>query len=186
MQYSTHARDAFPAHQKSESRSQNLEAVSGFSSEASVTIPSVFFGDDTGNILRLAVIGASKLIKLTKEPDATVGGVDCHVFTISVAPAPSGGKIPDITLWIGKKDHLIHQTRQIIDTPPPTGPTMTDEDIKSMLAKMKRPATPQTIAAVRKSLSTATTIPPTGRYVFTETHDKISVNEKFSASDFAR
>ena len=181
MQYLTQG-----APKKSENRSQNLEAVSGFSSEASVTIPSVFFGDDTGNILRLAVIGASKLIKLTKEPDATVGGVDCHVFTISVAPAPSGGKIPDITLWIGKKDHLIHQTRQIIDTPPSTGPTMTDEDIKSMLAKMNRPATPQAIAAVRKSLSTATTIPPTGRYVFTETHENILVNQHFSPADFAR
>jgi RNA polymerase sigma factor (sigma-70 family) len=174
-----------PTPQKSENRWQNLGAAEGLSSEASATIPGAFFGDDTGNILRAAVIGASKLIKLTKEPDATVGGVDCHVFTISVAPAPSGGKIPDITLWIGKKDHLIHQTRQIIDTPPPTGPTMTDEDIKSMLAKMNRPPTPQAIAAMRESMAKAFTIPPTGRYVFTETHDNISVNEKFSASDFA-
>jgi len=81
---------------------------------------------------------------------------------------------------------LIHQTRQIIDTPPSTGPTMTDEDIKSMLAKMNRPATPQAIAAVRKRLSTATTIPPTGRYVFTETHENILVNQHFSPADFAR
>jgi RNA polymerase sigma factor (sigma-70 family) len=182
MQFSPGQRDL----QKSENRWQNLGAASGLSSEASATIPGAFFGDDTGNILRLAVIGASKLIKLTKEPDATVGGVDCHVFTISVAPAPSGGKIPDITLWIGKKDHLIHQTRQIIDTPPPIFPATTDEDVKNMLARINRPHTPEVIAAVRKSLSTHITIPPTGRYVFTETHDNISLNEKFSASDFAR
>jgi hypothetical protein len=183
MQYSSQGGDAFPAPQKSENRSRNLEAASGFSSEASVTIPSVFFGDNRDNFLRLAVIGASKL---TKESDANVGGVDCYVFTSIVDSSKSGGKLPDMTFWIGKKDHFIHQTRQIIDTPPPTGPIMTDENIKSMLAKMNRPATPQAIAAVRKSLSTATTIPPTGRYVFTETHDNISVNEKFSPSDFQR
>jgi len=183
MQYSSQGGDAFPAPQKSENRSRNLEAASGFSSEASVTIPSVFFGDNRDNFLRLAVIGASKL---TKESDANVGGVDCYVFTSIVDSSKSGGKLPDMTFWIGKKDHFIHQTRQIIDTPPPTGPIMTDENIKSMLAKINRPATPQAIAAVRKSLSTATTIPPTGRYVFTETHDNISVNEKFSPSDFKR
>jgi len=183
MQYSSQGEDAFPAPQKSENRSRNLEAASGFSSEASVTIPSVFFGDNRDNFLRLAVIGASKL---TKESDANVGGVDCYVFTSIVDSSKSGGKLPDMTFWIGKKDHFIHQTRQIIDTPPPTGPIMTDENIKSMLAKINRPATPQAIAAVRKSLSTATTIPPTGRYVFTETHDNISVNEKFSPSDFKR
>ena len=182
-QYSSQGGDAFPAPQKSENRSRNLEAASGFSSEASVTIPSVFFGDNRDNFLRLAVIGASKL---TKESDANVGGVDCYVFTSSVDSSMSGGKLPDMTFWIGKKDHFIHQTRQIIDTPPPIGPIMTDENIKSMLAKMNRPATPQAIAAVRKSLSTATTIPPTGRYVFTETHDNISVNKKFSPSDFQR
>ena len=144
------------APQKSENRSRNLEAASGFSSEASVTIPSVFFDDNRDNFLRLAVIGASKL---TKESDANVGGVDCYVFTSSVDSSKSGGKLPDMTFWIGKKDHFIHQTRQIIDTPSPTGPIMTDENIKSMLAKMNRPATPQAIAAVRKEpVMTATTI----------------------------
>ena len=186
MQFQSSGRGPFSTPQKSENRWQNLGAASGLSSKASATIPGAFFSDDTGNILRLAVMGESKLIKLTKEPDATVGGVDCHVFTISVAPAPSGGKIPDITLWIGKKDHLIHQTRQIIDTPPPIMPATTEEDVKNLLARINRPHTPEVIAAVRKSMAKPLTLPPTGRYVFTETHDNISVNEKFSAADFAR
>jgi hypothetical protein len=172
-----------PIPQKSENRWQNLGAASGLSSGASATIPPAFFGGFIGNGLFLAVIGVSKL---TKEPDATVGGVDCHVFTSSVDSAKTGGKLPDLTFWIGKKDHLIHQTRQIIDTPPPIMPATTEEDIKSMLARINRPHTPEVIAAVRKSMATHITIPPTGRYVFTETHDNISVNEKFSAADFAR
>ena len=141
-------------------------------------------------------VPASGLASLTKACDEKIGGTDCHVITSKLDPAtlPGGGKLPNgrligttmTTLWIGKKDHLIHQTRQTIDSSALAMPTISDPQIKATLEKLKKPATPEAIAAWRAQWEKSMKAAQNGTFVFTQTHENISVNKKFSPSDFAR
>jgi RNA polymerase sigma factor (sigma-70 family) len=199
MQMSSSSGDVYPQ-PKSAGRQQNLGAAAGVSSFASSTIPGAFFGEQTvgeqtGNAsLRLVLMGATKL---TQEPDAIVGGVDCHVFTSKhdSSKMPGGGKQPNnmgstgqatTTFWIGKKDHLIRQTRMVMDTSHMTMPTMSDEQIKNILGKTGKPVTIEAVAFMHKTMEDAQRQLSLGNITFLETHENIVVNQKFSPADFAR
>jgi hypothetical protein len=176
----------------------SLGASAGVSSSASSTIPGAFFRDPSrADVLGLAVKGSSKMMTLTKEPDAKIGDVDCHAFTSAIDPSkfPGGGKLPNgmgtvgkttTTLWIGKKDHLIHQVRQTIDTSSMSMPAMSDDTIKTTLENLKQPATPAAIAAWRTQMETAMKKAQGSKAVFTQTHENIVVNQKFLPADFVR
>jgi hypothetical protein len=93
--------------------------------------------------------------------------------------------------WIGKHDHLIHQIRSSLDPSSiTTQPQLSDAEAKRMLEQANKPVTPEAIARMKKGyeymskqeLSTM----KSWKIVFTETHENISVNEKFSASDFQK
>ena len=198
MQMSVAGREIYPTPVNQHTMQMSLGASAGVSSSASSTIPGVFFGElSKSDVLGLAVKGASKMITLTKEPDAKIGDVDCHAFTSAIDPSkfPGGGKLPNgmgtvgktsTTLWIGKKDHLIHQVRQTIDTSSMSMPAMSDETIKTTLENLKQPATPAAIEAWRTQMETAMKKAQGSKAVFTQMHENIVVNQKFSPADFAR
>jgi hypothetical protein len=194
MTMSLGGKDMYPTPEKRPSRQMSLGAAAGVSSSASTDIPGAFFDDKSGDTLRLAAAGATKL---TQEPDAKIGDADCHAFTSAIDPAklPGGGKLPNnmgsvgmttTTLWIGKKDHLIHQVRHTIDASHMSMPPMSDDAIKNTLTKMGKPATPEAIAAMRKQMETMMKTAQSSKYVFIQTHENIVVNKKFSAADFVR
>jgi hypothetical protein len=180
---------------KMENRRIALASATGLSSLAAATIPGLFFAENFGDALQLAASGSTKL---TKEPDAKIGDVDCHVFTGTFDPAklPGGGKLPNnmgsagtstTTFWIGKKDHLQHQVRQVVDTSHTSMPTMSDEAIKNVLTILKKPVTPEAVAAMKtQQEATAKLLAQNASATFIQTHENIIVNQKFSAADFAR
>ena len=94
------------------------------------------------------------------------------------------------TLWIGKQDHLIHQVQTIVEGMSITLPLLSDSQIKAMVERQNKPATPEAIAAMRTLLETANkqaqTMVASGKIVSTQTHENIVVNQKFSPADFAR
>jgi hypothetical protein len=169
--------------------------LSGF---AASTIPGTFFNQDLGDFVAPA---ASGRYPLTKEKDAKVGDVDCYVVSsamIDLSKVPSIGKPGSVstTLWIGKGDFLIHQCRmryvEKTDSSAPTDQAI-DEAIKTSLKMQNKPATPEAIAAMRpqmkeimKQVQTTLKSSFESGIVFTQTHENISVNQKFLPSDFAR
>lgn len=198
MQMSVGGREIYPTPLNQQTMQKCLGAAAGVSSSASSTIPGAFFGSTGGgDVLALSVKGANKMITLTKEVDAKIGDVDCHAFTSAIDPSKfsSGGKLPNgmgtvgkiaTTLWIGKKDHLIHQVRQTIDTSSMSMPAMSDDTIKTTLKNLKQPATPAAIAAWRTQMETAMKKAQGSKAVFTQTHENIVVNQKFLPADFVR
>jgi RNA polymerase sigma factor (sigma-70 family) len=175
-----------------------LGAAGAVSGSAASTIPAVFFKQKWGDALGLV---ASDRVEVKKENDAKVGGVDCYVVSSVIDPAklPGEGKLPDnrgkvgtvtTTLWIGKHDHLIHQTRTVMEGATITLPQESDSDLKTILERQNKPAIPEAIAALRTELETslkqAQSALNSGKFVFTQTHENISVNQKFSPADFTR
>ncbi len=155
--------------EKMKDRQAALTAAKGSLGQAASTIPGIFFDQNPGNVLKAA--GQT----LQRQQDESVNGVDCYVVSSSTEPAGLANNTnkagrTTTTLWIGKQDHFIHQTqnrRQI-----------SDSDIKKVLEMENKPATPEAIAATRPEMEKAD--------VSTQTHENISVNEKFSASDFQK
>jgi RNA polymerase sigma factor (sigma-70 family) len=148
-----------------------LSYTRGVSGAASSTIPGVFFklnwapayGGDS-NVLNQATA------TLQRQKDETINGVDCYVLSNSHAGAT--------TLWIGKKDYLIHQTKKtsvVFNTP------LTDSQIEAILVSQNQPATQQAVASVKKAVSQAQRM----TVVSTETHDNIVVNNDLKPADFA-
>jgi RNA polymerase sigma factor (sigma-70 family) len=132
---------------KYQSMQATLSAASGISAGATATIPTAFFKMNWGNQLD----GAMKNVK--QQSDNKVGDVDCYVFT-----SESKGRTK--TLWIGKKDFLIHQVRDVISA-------------KALQTTVNRAAK---TTGIQQTVTTGLTS--------TETHEDISANRKFSPSDF--
>lgn len=82
---------------KARDRQEALAMSAPASALASATIPAMFFQPDKSEML-----GVHAALK--RDRDEKIGRVDCHVIT---SEWPEG----KITLWIGKRDHLIHQAR---------------------------------------------------------------------------
>jgi RNA polymerase sigma factor (sigma-70 family) len=175
-----------------------LGAAGALSGSAASTIPAVFFKQNWGDELGIA---ASGRWQVKKEGDEKVGAVDCRVISSVIDPnkLPNQGKIPNnkgqigtitTTLWIGKRDHLIYQTRKIMEGATIALPQQSDSDLKTILERQNKPATPEAIGELRAFLEKSTKLAQSalnsGKFVFTQTHENISVNQKFSPADFGR
>jgi hypothetical protein len=173
--------------------------ATGPSWSAASTIPGVFFNQDLGDLF--GAPAASGRYPLQKEKDGKVGDVDCYVVSgvIDLSKEPENGKpgTATTTLWIGKRDFLIHQSRtkyvEKVDASAPPSDQAIDEAIKKSLEMQKKPVTPDAIAAGRPQMtaimkqvqSTLKSGFESG-VVFTQTHERIVVNKKLSPADFAR
>jgi RNA polymerase sigma factor (sigma-70 family) len=171
-----------------------LAAATSDSGAVTGIVPAKFFNQDWSDMLKIPASGKSPLLR---EPDEKAGGVDCFVIssTIDLTTSPDTSKFPvnvkgvkqmKTTLYVGKEDHLIHQTRQNIDLGATPNLLMSDEQIKTMMEKMKQPTTPEAIAAFRAKMADAMKGMQGQNVIITQTHENIVVNQKFSATDFAR
>jgi RNA polymerase sigma factor (sigma-70 family) len=141
--------------QKQASQENALASATGISGSAAATIPGTFFKMNWGN--QLESVSDEK-----QQSDEKVGDVDCYVFTSELK-----GKGTTKTIWIGKRDFLIHQVRKVTSA----------EGLQSALdAAAER--NPEIAARLPKIKSQGITS--------TETHTNIVVNQIFSPTDFAR
>lgn len=157
-------------------------AVSG----SATSIPATFFKQPYGDVLGVAAAGRSQLKRLSNEK---IGKMDCFVISSTLPsvklPNNTGRSgISTTTLWIGKRDHLIHQVRMTSEGASITPPSETEAALKTILARQKKPATPKAIANLRTEIEKSVKAAQGAKYVFTQTDDNISLNRKFSASDF--
>jgi RNA polymerase sigma factor (sigma-70 family) len=166
-----------------------LGAAGGVSATAANTIPPIFFKQGWGDLLGLAGSGRHKT---KKERDEKVGGVDCQVVSCAI----DSMKLPDnkgdtvkitMKLWIGKQDYLIHQVQTTVEQSNLPPVQISDKLVENALAEKNEPATPEAMAAKRTEIETDTKQGmKSGKFVFTQKHENISLNPKFSASDFSR
>ena len=89
------------------------------------------------------------------------------------------------TLWIGKTDHLIHKAKTTT-AGMSVAIKFTDESLKVQLERQNKPVTPENLAALRAEMENSMAQMKNSGFVFTETHENIVVNQKFSPADFAR
>jgi RNA polymerase sigma factor (sigma-70 family) len=182
--------------QKMKDRRMALASATGVSSQAAATIPAAFFKENWGDVLALPASGRADAGTVA---DEKVGDVDCYVITNSIDPKSlsNQGELPDgkgrigkttTKLWIGKKDYLIRKSETSIDMAEFQMPVVSDATIKKALAGQNRPATPEAIAAMRKTMEATSKAAikslKSGAVTFTQTHENIRVNEKFTAADF--
>ena len=194
-------KDAQPS--KLKDMQQAFAFALGVSGQAT-TVPVIFFKQNFGEIL---AVPASGRADTKKENDEKIGGVECHVlsYKIDAAKMLDKAKLPkDVavrasgmtvititTLWIGKRDHLIRQIRQTVEGMPQEGlpqvaPRLSDSDMKELLEKLHKPTTPEAIAAWRTQVEANWKKALNSKFEFTQTHENIVVNQKFSPSDFKR
>jgi len=185
--------------QKMEDMKRALTQATGPSWSSASSIPGAFFNQDCGDVFVAPV--ASGRHPLQKEKDAKVGDVDCYV----VSGMMDFSKIPDnkgkpgtaaTTLWIGKRDFLIHQSRtkyvEKVDSSTPSDQAI-DDAIKKSLEMQMKPVTPEAIAAMRpqmkaimKQVQSTLKAGFEAGVVHTQTHKNISVTKTFSPADFTR
>ncbi len=132
------------------SRESALAGATGISGSAAATVPGTFFRMNWGNQL-----GASASSE-KRQANEKVGDVDCYVLTSELKGRTK-------TLWIGKKDFLIHQVRNVTSA----------EALQKALAE-----------AAKRNPAMPTRPQTSGNVVSTETHMNIVVNETFSPADF--
>jgi len=65
-------------------------------------------------------------------------------------------------------------------------PQESDADITTILERQNKPATPEAIAALRTELEKSMNMVQGAKFVFTQTHENIVLNQKFSPTDFAQ
>ena len=176
---------------KNKDMQTTLASATGLSGQASAMIPEVFFKQYWGNALNPASV------ILQRQADEKVNGVDCYVLSSSTGPKNGQGVVAvqntTTTFWIGKLDHLIHQTQTVMEAASIRLPQFSDADLKNMLQEQNKPVTPDAIAALRKQLEATTkqaqavlkSGEQSGKMVYTQTHENIVVNQKFSPADFA-
>ena len=161
-----------------------LSAATGISGQASAIIPGTFFKQNWGNVLNPARLGVQK------QGDEEVNGVDCYVLSSRTGSKAGQGVVATTTFWIGKLDHLIHQTQTVMESASIRLPQFSGTDLRNMLQKENKPVTPEAIAALRTQLETTTKqaqkLMKAGNIIFTQTHENIVVNRKFSPADFAQ
>lgn len=186
--------------QTMQSMKKAVTLAAGPSWSAATTIPGAFFNEELGDLVVAPL--ASGRYPLQKEKDAKVGNVECYVVSVVM----DSSKRPDTkgkpgtvstTLWIGKRDFLVHQcrTRHVASVPasaPPSDQAI-DEAIKKSLEMQGKPVTPEAVAAMRPQMkvimkqvqSTIKSGFESG-LVFTQTHESIVVNERLSPAAFTR
>jgi RNA polymerase sigma factor (sigma-70 family) len=180
--------------QKMQNMQMAFGSATGISSSAT-SIPATFYKQNFGEVLS---VPASGRWPLEKERDENVGDVGCHVFSCKLDAAKMTGEArvyaekagslgtTTTTLWIGRQDHLIHKSRTITEGMSLKLPPMSDDKIKTILEAQNKPATPEAIAAMRTQLEAMMKKAQGAKFIFTQTHENIVVNQKFSPADFAR
>jgi len=129
--------------QKQADRDIALARAAELSGGAAGTIPRTFFNMEWGNPLGGSGFGESR------QTDEPAGGVDCYVLS-----KESPGRTT--TLWIGKRDFLIHQVRTVTRVEAMQGVENWDPEMISHLHG----------------------------FTSTETHANIVLNKQFLRSDF--
>jgi RNA polymerase sigma factor (sigma-70 family) len=183
--------------QREHDMQQAFASATGVSSQAT-SIPATFYKQPFGDALGLPASGRTQLQKLG---DEKIGDVACYVFSSVMDPnrLPGQGKLPNnggqigtvtTTYWIGKRDHLIHQTRTSMVGATINLPRQSDDNLKTILERQNMPATPEAIVALRTQQETmmkqAQIAMKSSGFVFIQTHENIVVNQKFSPADFAQ
>jgi hypothetical protein len=188
-----------PNPQKMQNLRAALARAAGLSYSASSIVPGVFFDQNCGDVFVYPAIAGR--YPLHREPDGKVGTVDCYVVSteMDLSKVPEAGKSGTVsaTLWIGKPDYLVRQTRtryvEKVDENALSSDQAIDEAIKKSLAMQNKPATPEAIAAMRPQMratmkQVASTLKTSFKagVVMTQTHENISVNQEFSPPDIIR
>ena len=131
-------------------------------SEDAIIVPEIFFRwEVSGDILTDIASGNSRNYRAELD-SGKIGDIDCHVISISSKPINWPGFHTGRTvtrLWIGKRDYLLYQIQRH-QIPPTVEPSA-----------MQSPNAPVTKAKSEES-------------VFMQTHENISVNQKFPHTDF--
>jgi outer membrane lipoprotein-sorting protein len=189
------AADKFAAAQPTTAHDMQMAfaGATGVSGGAASTVPGAFFKLNFGDKLGIFATGRTET---KRQADEKVGGVDCYVV-VSVLDATKL-KVPksaavDVknlgtsttTLWIGKTDHLIHKAKTTT-AGMSVAIKFTDESLKVQLERQKKPVTPENLAALRAEMENSMAQMKNSGFAFTETHENIVVNQKFSPADFAR
>jgi len=187
-----------PNPQKMPDRRAALAGAAALSSSAAATIPGAFFNQNCGDVFIYPAIAGRYPLK--KEQDGKAGGVDCYVVSaeMDLSKVPDAGKPGTVsaTLWIGKQDFLVRQTRTRYVEKVDDNALLSDQTIdaasKQTLVMQNQPATPDAIAAMRprmkammKQMQGTLKASFANGILMTQTHENISVNQKFSTSDFA-
>ena len=172
---------------KNKDMETTLSSATGVSGLASAAIPGTFFKQNWGKVLN------PTSITLQKKADEKVNDVDCYVVSSSNGPnAGQGvaGQNTTTTLWIGKLDHLIHQTQIVIEAASVKLPQFSDTDLRNILQEQNKQVTPEAIAALRKQLEATTkqaqALVKSGEIIYTQTHENIVLNKKFLPADFSQ
>jgi RNA polymerase sigma factor (sigma-70 family) len=173
------------------SLAQTFASAGAVSGSVADSIPVAFFNLDFGNVLGVAALGRSEL---KKEGDEKVGGVDCYVLSSKIdlssfadhEKPPTNTGTTTSTFWIGKRDHLIRQIRTVSEGMSLRLPPQSDATITAILKGQNKPVTPEAIAAWRTKMDDMMKQAQGTKFIFTQTHENISVNQQFLPSDFYR
>lgn len=177
---------------------QNFSFAGGQSGQVASTVPGVFFDLGAGGD-SLALVAQGRT-ELKREADENIGDVDCYVVVsildgtkilgndqslkTATVEFKSLGTVTTV-FWIGKQDHLIRKTKTtLVGTN--MSVTWTDAMLTAQLNQRNQPVTQENLAALRTEMEKSQALTQVSGIIFTETHEHIVVNQKFSPSDFAR
>ena len=184
--------------QKMQTAQLALGAASAVSGSATAEIPGIFFNQNWGS--QLAVISSPRA-HVKRLSDEKIAATDCYVIEISfdLMEQPHDTNISSAKMttqfWIGKQDHFIRQIKSTSENAEVT--QIKDEDLKindaslkAILERQGKTATPEAIAAIHaameKSIKALQGKKVIRKFILTQTDENISVNQKFSPSDFQR
>ena len=184
--------------QKMQTAQLALGAASGVSGSATAEIPGIFFNQNWGS--QLAVISSPR-IHAKRLSDEKIAETDCYVIetSIDLMEQPHDTNISSAKMttqfWIGKQDHFIRQIKSTSENAEVT--QIKDEDLKindaslkAILERQGKTATPEAIAAIHaameKSIKALQGKKVIRKFILTQTDENISLNQKFSPSDFQR
>jgi RNA polymerase sigma factor (sigma-70 family) len=184
--------------QKMQTAQLALGAASAVSGSATAEIPGIFFNQNWGS--QLAVVSSPRA-HVKRLSDEKIAATDCYVIEISfdLMEQPHDTNISSAKMttqfWIGKQDHFIRQIKSTSENAEVTqikdeNLKINDASLKAILERQGKTATPEAIAAIHaameKSIKALQGKKVIRKFILTQTDENISVNQKFSPSDFQR
>jgi len=160
-------------------KEQNMGRALAYAGLAGWGAANAFF--NLGSSLKALEFGTR--IDVVRQKDGKIGDADCYVIA---------GKANNLTrtVWIGKRDFLVHQS-QAIEKPPTPMPANNsaldaefEREAKDILTQMHRDITPEAIASKKLELRQAMQEASSSTTILTETHENIVVNQPFAKEDF--
>jgi hypothetical protein len=186
--------DTSPRKMKDMEAALRLGAALSFT--AASLAPAVFFNQQFGDFYTYPAISGKYPVR--QEKDDAVGKIACYVISTEqdLSKAGKPGSV-SVTLWIGKQDFLVHQSRtryvETVDDNAGLSDQALDDAIKKSLEMQHKPVTPEAIAAMRpqmrammKQVQSTLKAGYKEGVVTTVTHENINANPSFAAGDFAR